>query len=502
MAIFENEVNVSLNSTNIEYYENKGYEIPRYLYRGQLKVKRGTTILVKIEDLSKGCNSRVTKICDICGGETPNLMYASVLAKRGKDGLDRCLKCGSKHGANKRVEESINDINCLSTTHPHVAKLLYNPELGKNLTYGSGKKVYFKCQDCGNKVKKQIHKVSSRGVSCPRCGDGYSYPEKFVYNVLLQLNMDFEFQKSFDEWYESDDMKYYDFYLPSMNCIIEVHGLQHYKESFSKIGNDARNLEEETLNDETKRKVALAHGVNEGMYISLDARYSEYDYIKNSIINSRLGKLFDLSKINWVECSEFATSSIIKQVCERYNGGLKNTAELGDVFKINRATVISYLHKGSKIGFCNYKGMKDMCKAIVQLTKNGEFVSEFESATDAQEKTGISLKNISQVCHKEKDTAKGFRWMFASEYYELTNGKRIKIEFKKKISKRIKRVCQLDEEMNIIKVFESVTTASEITGTNLSSLSSCCRGVYKTAGGYKWMYEEDCVNSKKYLKQI
>ena len=54
MGLLSTEVEVRLTGSNIKYYEDLGYEIPRYFNKNNNKymVKRGTTILVKIKDLS------------------------------------------------------------------------------------------------------------------------------------------------------------------------------------------------------------------------------------------------------------------------------------------------------------------------------------------------------------------------------------------------------------------------------------------------------------------
>ena len=53
------------------------------------------------------------------------------------------------------------------------------------------------------------------------------------------------------------------------------------------------------------------------------------------------------------------------------------------------------------------------------------------------------------------------------------------------------KVVQFSINGSKIKVFDTITQASESTNSNKSSIVSCCRGRYKTAGGYKWMYYED-----------
>lgn len=72
--LISKEVEVVLNSTAIKYYENLGYEIPRYYNKDNRKmmVKKDTRIKVKIKDLPLQSNLLVTLKCDYCGKEYPS----------------------------------------------------------------------------------------------------------------------------------------------------------------------------------------------------------------------------------------------------------------------------------------------------------------------------------------------------------------------------------------------------------------------------------------------
>lgn len=53
---------------NVKYYESLNYEIPKYKddhYRW--KVKKGTKIIVKIEDIPKKSHTKIPVVCDYCG---------------------------------------------------------------------------------------------------------------------------------------------------------------------------------------------------------------------------------------------------------------------------------------------------------------------------------------------------------------------------------------------------------------------------------------------------
>ena len=62
------EVEIAVNSSDIGWYESKGYKIPRYWSKKHKSflMKRGTKILVKTEDLTNGSHALVQVRCDYC----------------------------------------------------------------------------------------------------------------------------------------------------------------------------------------------------------------------------------------------------------------------------------------------------------------------------------------------------------------------------------------------------------------------------------------------------
>lgn len=57
---------------------------------------------------------------------------------------------------------------------------------------------------------------------------------------------------------------------------------------------------------------------------------------------------------------------------------------------------------------------------------------------------------------------------------------------KRAAEKRSKKVIQLDLNDNVLNIFESMTQAEQETGVDASSISKCCNGKLKSAGGFKW----------------
>ena len=124
-------------------------------------------------------------------------------------------------------------INDIATTDPWMIKYLVDPEDAYKYTRSSAKKVKVKCPYCGRVKDKSItlNKLHrNQSVSCS-CNDGISYPNKLMFNLLEQLEVEFETEYSPD-WIGN---RKYDFYIPSMKLIIEMDGrLGHGKKIHSK----------------------------------------------------------------------------------------------------------------------------------------------------------------------------------------------------------------------------------------------------------------------------
>lgn len=91
------EVEVGLGVKTLKYYEELGYEIPRYKNKyGVLKVLYRTKILVKVKDLTKGSHVKVKVLCDRCEIVIMNKPYKEYLINNKNSGLDTCNECRQK----------------------------------------------------------------------------------------------------------------------------------------------------------------------------------------------------------------------------------------------------------------------------------------------------------------------------------------------------------------------------------------------------------------------
>lgn len=296
----------------------------------------------------------------------------------------------------------------LLTTRPDIASMFEDKDLPYHVSKGSHKKAWFICPNCGNRVYDVIRKVDSRGLRCPVCSDGISYGEKFVSNVLTQLDIDFIHDKQLS-W---SNRKRYDFYIESMSMIIETHGAQHY----SVYGFD-KTLEEEQQNDNYKRCLALENGIT--TYVELDCTVSEFNYVKNSIMDSALNGIFDLSKIDWDSVFDACCNSRMIECCNMWNDGVRSVDKISKHFGYDNGTVRDYLKSCASIGLCDYKPYchKEVPDNVYKSVICVDTQIVYPSLT-AVEEAGFNRTQVSACCnhYPHVNTSGGYNWCFYDEY--------------------------------------------------------------------------------------
>lgn len=278
----------------------------------------------------------------------------------------RCLSCGylydhpksennlKKYGCEvcrgKKVVPGINDI---STTAPWMVRYFKNKEDAKKFTYNSNKKVPMLCPDCMRSEKNISPGTLYRNdFGCSFCSDGVSYPEKFIINLLDQLKIDFITQLSKNNFDWCGNYRY-DIYIPNKNTIVEIHGNQHYVDGFN------MKYEKQHEIDTTKKNLALINGIKN--YIELDCRESNREWIKQSIIDSNLENILEISfdNVDWDKIEINSLKSNVFIACKMWNENSEFTTEdIGKQLHLTSAAIQGYLKKGTEIGICDYDSEK------------------------------------------------------------------------------------------------------------------------------------------------
>ena len=228
-----------------------------------------------------------------------------------------------------------------------------------------------------------------------------SIGERIVGALLSFCGVDFKKEYMFD-----NSNKRYDFYLYDYNVIIEVNGRQHYFE----ISGNWANRDEKT-NDENKMAFALSRGIDK--YIVIDARESDFDYIKNSILNSSLVDVVDISSVDWKMIEHLVNSNdSIKDICEYWENNKNATyVDMERLFHYSESTIVKYLKIGYEMGWCarHQKSSSDICtkKPVIYTLKNIYFKNSRLASEHSEECCGkkIATSTIRYKAKRNQDFA-------------------------------------------------------------------------------------------------
>ena len=160
--------------------------------------------------------------------------------------------------------------------------------------------------------------------------------------------------------------------------------------------------------------------------------------------------------------------------------------------KANEREIYWIEHFRSYIGFidCNGYNMtlggnsgNHLGYAVYQISKeNLSIVNKFSSTAEASRLFG-SDKNASQIrrcCEGLKVSCKGYYWCYAEKYF---------VGWRPKKNELVSPVYQINDELLVIKKYDSITECAKQNGFSAGSIVSCCNGKQQKANGYHWCYE-------------
>ena len=322
---------------------------------------------IKVLGVYAGDNIKILHECLICGYKW-DVTPSNLLHNRG------CPVCG--HHIIGPPPEYKNSI--WTSEYKDFFSQFMTDEQMKTIMPHSGKNIVLPCPNCGKLKSVKPCNLVNYGFGCI-CGDGQSFPNKFMYNVLSQLHIKTETEYS-PEW---AGLLKYDDYLIDYNIIIENHGLQHYEE----CPLTRRTLKEEQENDMLKYNIAYSNGING--YIIIDCRRPSMEWIKKSIMQSYLPQIlnFTESDINWVEALRYATHSLIKTAAEMFNKGMSIT-EIANNLQKNNSTIRNWLKIATKFDWCYYVPKQIEKIYCIEMDK------VFESKNKAAKETHTSVASI------------------------------------------------------------------------------------------------------------
>ena len=378
--------------------------------------------------------------------------------------------------------------------YPHIAKQFIHPE-ESHVASSSSNEVEFACKCCSTVFTDTIRNVVLRGNAvCVYCRDGISYPEKFMCNLLDQLNIDFELHY-YDKWTNG---YYYDFELKYNNIkyIIEMDGgLGHGHNVFKNA-----NVKDTIIADQEKDLLAINNGYK---IIRIDCFYNNnfdgrYKYVKENVIKELSG-IFDLSKINFDKCNQYALGSLFYEIVNFYKNNSKYINDISKKFHLKKTSICKYLKHAMKIGLLptEYLHENDRFKNIPvpvirayrdEEVRNTKIIYCYDDAIAFDSVKAVSqYLNVSMQCIS--DQIRNFNGIILGKKYcyydDLPNDFNFKPVKREKI--RYKPIYQYTKDKKqLIERYENKTYLPPEFLYN--SVIKVCNNTRKTYKGFWWSY--------------
>ena len=484
------------------------------------------------EKRSKGLTQNIEKVKEklkrVCGDEFTLNDDNEYLGHNEKMYFTHHLSNGTSHTVYSKPDRIYNHkcpvcsglqvcvgFNDIWTTNPDLGNLLANPDDGFKYMQNSNKHTDFKCPVCGYICKdKSINQVNrDMDVRCPICKDGISYPNKFIFNSLLQIKdkldfLDREYRPKWCKFELKEKIRtgVYDIYLGINNkeYIIEMdggfHEKLHSKEKYY-------TLEDIKYIDSMKDKLAIEHNIE---MIRIDCSYDYHDrykYILRNILNSKLSEILPLELIDFEEANIKSQKSLLVEACNLWNNGYA-AHEIMLELNIGKWLVSSYLKQGQKYNLCNnYSAQNSTIRSSgIKVTCVNTGIS-YSTIAEPSKIYNIDDKGILNCCRgndfsagKDLNTGEKLFWMYTDDYNKLNKREVIKYLIDKKVKEYTENIsgkavyCTTTNE-----VFNSIMDAVRAYGGNESGIRKCCRGEMKTSGTLQngtrltWIFLKDYV---------
>lgn len=117
---------------------------------------------------------------------------------------------------------------------------------------------------------------------------------------------------------------------------------------------------------------------------------------------------------------------------------------------------------------------------IIQYTKDGLLVKEYNCPSAAAFELKISVGNIIRCAKKQRAVAGGYIWRFKDDNEN--------VEY---INNRDKSIVMLNKYGDFVMTFDNIVSAAKYVNKSESNISSCCLGKTISAGGYIWRFESE-----------
>ena len=118
---------------------------------------------------------------------------------------------------------------------------------------------------------------------------------------------------------------------------------------------------------------------------------------------------------------------------------------------------------------------EDKRKPVIQYTKKGIFVKEWQCICDAQ--TELNIVHISECANRKRNYAGGFIWRYKDDKGSIVS-----------TPKNQRRIALIDDSDCILQEFNSIKEAAVVLGINYSNIGNVLQGYQKRTKGFRFKY--------------
>jgi very-short-patch-repair endonuclease len=193
--------------------------------------------------------------------------------------------------ANRKLCDDEFCTNCFENSFASHEKSVFwsdkNTVVPRKVFKGSDQKYFFNCAKCDLIFESYVKSVS-KGAWCPTCKNK---TQSKLTSILSQKYKDLDYESKFN-WCKNERNNYlpFDFYIKSKNVIVELDGVQHFKQVMN-----WKSSEETRITDKYKMNCANNNGISVIRILQEDVLFNKYNWEKE--LDENINKVGNSKKV-------------------------------------------------------------------------------------------------------------------------------------------------------------------------------------------------------------